>query len=143
MANSEISINDKIVDVFRAINTDWRLYDQVSSENSHGLLKKKALRPDILIIEPGVPPICVETEYEPGASIEADAAGRLGEIAVKSGGMIQAAFAIKIPTRFKALSSPKLLAELRKAQDFEYCVLSGSSPTNYVRWPASGYVRES
>ena len=95
MANSEISINDKIADVFRAINTDWRLYDQVSSENTHGLEKKKALRPDILIIEPGVPPICVETEYEPGMSVEADAASRLGEIAVKSGGMIRAAFAIR------------------------------------------------
>ncbi len=143
MANSEISINDKIADVFRAINTDWRLYDQVSSENTHGLEKKKALRPDILIIEPGVPPICVETEYEPGMSVEADAASRLGEIAVKSGGMIQAAFAIKIPKRFKTIAAPKLLAELRKAQDFEYCVLSGSSPTNYVRWPESGYVQGS
>lgn len=56
MANSEISINDKIADVFRAINTDWRVHDLVSSENTHGLLKKKALRPDIFIIEPGVPP---------------------------------------------------------------------------------------
>ena len=32
MANSEISINDKLADVFRAMNTDWRLYDHVSSE---------------------------------------------------------------------------------------------------------------
>lgn len=143
MANSEISINDKIADVFRAINTDWRVYDQVSSENTHGLAKKKALRPDILIIEPGVPPICVETEYEPGMTVEADAASRLGEVAVKSGSMIQAAFAIRIPTRFKILPAPNLLAQLRKAQDFQYCVLSGSSPTDYVRWPASGYVKGS
>jgi hypothetical protein len=143
MANSEISINDKIADVLRAMYTDWRLFDQVSSENTHGLLKKKALRPDILIIEPGVPPICLETEYEPGMSVEADAASRLGEIAVKSGGMIQAAFAIKIPARFKTLAAPKLLAELREAQDFEYCVLSGSSPTDYARWPISGYVQGS
>ena len=64
MANSEISINDKLADVFRAINTDWRLYDHVSSENTEGLSKKKALRPDILITVPGAPPICLETEYE-------------------------------------------------------------------------------
>jgi len=25
MANSEISINDKLAEVFRAINTDWRV----------------------------------------------------------------------------------------------------------------------
>jgi hypothetical protein len=143
VANSEISINDKIADVFRAMNTDWRKYDQVSSENTHGLLKKKALRPDILIIEPGVPPICVETEYEPGMTVEADAASRLGEVAVKSGGLIQSAFAIRIPIRFKTLPAPKLLTELRMAQDFEYCVLSGSSPMDYLRWPASGYVKGS
>jgi hypothetical protein len=51
MANSEISINDKLADVFRTINTDWRLFDQVSSENTEGLSKKKALRPDILITD--------------------------------------------------------------------------------------------
>jgi hypothetical protein len=143
MANSEISLNDKIADVFRAINTDWRKYDQVSSENTDGLLKKKALRPDILIIEPGAPPICVETEYEPGMTVEVDAASRLGQVALKSGGLIQSAFAIRIPNRFKTVSAPKLLTELRTAQDFQYCVLSGSSPTDYVRWPASGYVQGS
>ena len=59
MANSEISINDKLADVFRAINTDWRLFDQVSSENTEGLSKNKALRPDILITVPGALPICL------------------------------------------------------------------------------------
>ena len=42
---------------FREINTDWRVFDRV--------FKKKALRPDILILEPGGPPICLETEFEP------------------------------------------------------------------------------
>ena len=76
-------------------------------------------------------------------SVEADAASRLGKVAVKFGGTIQAAFAIRIPTRFKTLAAPTLLKELRKAQDFQYCVLSGSSPTDFVRWPAGGYVRGS
>src|SRR5688572_9556399 len=113
MANSEISLNEKLAEVLREINTDWRVYDQVSSENTDGLSKKKALRPDILITVPGVPPICLETEYEPGATVEADAASRLGEVAVKFGGTIQAAFAIRIPSRFKTLPAPKLLKELR------------------------------
>lgn len=143
MANSEISINDKLADVFRAINTDWRLYDHVSSENTGALSKNKALRPDILITVPGAPPICLETEYEPGVSVEADAASRLGQVAVKFGGTIQVAFAIRIPTRFKTIASPKLLNELQKAQDFHYCVLSGASPAEFQRWPAVGYLRGS
>jgi hypothetical protein len=143
MANSESTINDNIAAAFRAINTDWRVYDHVSSENTESLAKKKTLRPDVLIVEPGVPPICIETEYEPAVSVEADAANRLGEVVAKTGASIQVAFAIKIPSRFKNVSATNLLSELRKAQDFQYCALSGSLPTDYERWPASGYVRGS
>ena len=49
MANSELSVNDQIAAAFREINTDWRVFDLVSSENTDAILKKKALRPDILI----------------------------------------------------------------------------------------------
>src|SRR5690349_14354081 len=101
MANSELSVNDQIAAAFREINTDWRIFDHVSSENTEALLKKKALRPDILILEPGVPPICLETEFEPAVTVETDAASRLGEISSKTGAMIQVVLAIKIPTRFK------------------------------------------
>jgi len=112
MANSEISVNDKIADVLRSMNSDWRTHDHVSSENTHGLAKKKALRPDILIIEPGVPTVCIETEYSPGLSVEADAASRIGEIAVKSGTVINTCLAVRIPARFKTTTAPKLLKGL-------------------------------
>lgn len=62
---------------------------------------------------------------------------------VKTGGSIQVVIAVKIPGRFRKISATKLLAELRAAHDFEYCVLSGTSPTEFERWPASGYVRGS
>jgi hypothetical protein len=143
MANSELSVNDQLAAAFRDINTDWRVFDHVSSENTEALLKKKALRPDILILEPGVPPICIETEFEPANSVEADAASRLGEIAARTGGMIQVVLAVKLPERLKKTPATKLPAELRKAVDFEYCVLTGTAPTHYERWPAKGYVRGS
>ena len=136
-------MNDQIAAAFRDINTDWRVFDHVSSENTDAILKKKALRPDILILEPGIPPICLETEFEPANTVETDAAGRLGEVTAKTGGMIQVVLAIKIPVRFKTTSARKLLAELQHANDFEYCVLTGSSATHYDRWPAKGYVRGS
>ncbi len=141
MANSELSINDQIAAALREINTDWRVHDHVSSENTEAILKKKALRPDILILEPGVPPICLETEFEPANSVEADAASRLGEVTAKTGATIQVVLAIKIPAQFKKTSATKLLAELKKADDFEYCVLTGSTATHYDRWPAKGYVK--
>jgi hypothetical protein len=140
MANSEISINDQISAILRDINTDWLAYDLVISENTDTFFKGKGLRPDILIIEHGVPPIVVETEYQPALTVEADAASRLGKVVIKSGGTIQTAFAIKIPAHFKATLAKNLKAELRSAQDFEYCVLSGPTTTDFTRWPASGYV---
>ncbi len=143
MANSELSINDQLAEVFREINTDWRVYDRVSSENTEALTKKKALRPDILILEPGVPPICLESEFEPAHSVEDDAASRLGEVTVKTGGSIQVVIAVVIPDRFRKISATKLLTELRTAPDFKYCVLTGASPTEFERWPAKGYVRGS
>lgn len=141
MANSELSINDQIAAALREINTDWRVHDHVSSENTDAIFKRKSLRPDILILEPGVPPICLETEFEPANTVEADAASRLGEVTTKTGGTIQVVIAIKIPMRFKTMSATKLLAELKKADDFKYCVLTGTTATHYDRWPAKGYVK--
>src|SRR5260370_1922762 len=142
MANSEITVNDSIAAAFREINTDWRDEDRVASEKTEAF-KKKALRPDILIIEPAVPPICLETEFEPVLTVEKDASSRLGQVTTKSGGTIQAAFAVKIPFRFKNTRASNLLSELRKAHDFQYCVLSGSSSNTFERWPVSGFVRGS
>jgi hypothetical protein len=143
MANAELTINDQIAAVLREINTDWRVYDHVSSENTDSLVKKKALRPDILILEPGIPAICIETEYEPAKSVELDATNRLGEVAVKTGGGIQVVIAVKLPARFRNISAIKLRSELRAAQDFEYCVITGTSPAEFDRWPTSGYIRGS
>lgn len=141
MANSELSINDQIAALLREINTDWRVYDHVSSENTESILRKKSLRPDILILEPGVPPICLETEFSPAGSVEADAASRLGEISAKTGEAIQVAIAIRIPHRFKSIFAARLAEELRVAGDFEFCVLTGEVPTHYERWPSRGFLR--
>jgi hypothetical protein len=141
LANSELSLNDQIAAAFREINTDWRVFDHVSSENTDAILKKKSLRPDIMILEPGVPPICLETEFAPANSVEADAAARLGEVSAKTGDKIQVVLAVKIPARFKDIPATKLLASIRSASDFEYCVLTGQSPSNYDRWPGRGFIR--
>src|SRR5260370_41607135 len=93
MANSEITVNDSIAAAFREINTDWRVYDRVASEKTEAF-KKKALRPDILIIEPAVPPICLETEFEPALTVEKDASSPFGQVTTKFGGTIQAAFPV-------------------------------------------------
>jgi hypothetical protein len=133
-------LNDQIAAALRDLHTDWSVSDYVSSENTEAILKKRSLRPDILILEPGLPPICIETEFEPATNVETDAANRLGEVAAKTGGMIEVVLALMVPMRFKNTSAIKLLPELKSASDFQYCVLIGSTATHYERWPAKGLI---
>lgn len=139
MPNSEITLNDNIATVLREFNSDWRGSDLVVSENT-GAFKSKGLRPDILIYGSSASPISVETEFDPAATVEKDALSRLGKIPTRAGSPIQAAFAIKIPARFKGVNASAILDELRAAEDFQYCALFRTSSTSVTRWPDAGYI---
>jgi hypothetical protein len=140
MANSEITLNDHIAGALRGINSHWRNSDHVTSENTHAFTKK-SLRPDIVILDyPGIAAIVIETEFDPANGVESDARARLGQLALRSGSIVHTAFAVKIPDRFKKTSASLLPQELSKAHDFRYCVLFGSSPELFQRWPKSGFL---
>lgn len=102
-----------------------------------------ALRPDILILDPGIPAIVIETEFDPAISVELDARARLGQLATRTGATVHTAFAVKIPGRFKDIIASSLDEQLQQANDFQYCVLFGSSPEDADRWPKSGYLQGS
>jgi hypothetical protein len=142
MANSEITLNDHIAAVLRQINSDWRCTDHVTSENTDAFTKK-ALRPDILILDPGIPAIVIETEFDPANSVEVDARSRLGQLATRTGSTVHTSIAVKIPGRFRKTNASSLQDQLRKATNFQYCVLFGPSSETAERWPKSGYLEGS
>ena len=95
------------------------------------------LQPDILIQPPDAQPVVVETEYEPGLTVESDTRARLGLTPVASGDPIEQAIALRIPNSLRYGQGN--LAERIAVADFSYCILSGdaSSPE---RWPTSGWL---
>ncbi len=77
MATTEHTINDALAEALRGTRRAWRSCDIVRSANA-GMLKGSSGRPDILVIEPNVSPVAVETEVLPAATVEAKAVSRLG-----------------------------------------------------------------
>ena len=80
MATTEHTINDALAEALIETRSLWRFKDVVRSENID-ILKGSGKRPDILISEPNVSPVVVETEITPAPSVESDAIQRLGRTA--------------------------------------------------------------
>ena len=66
MPTTEPTINDALAEVLRETRRAWQQPNVVRSENT-GMLKGSNERPDILVIEPSVSPVVIETEILPAA----------------------------------------------------------------------------
>jgi hypothetical protein len=139
MATTEHTINDALAEVLRNTRRAWQDSRNVSSENT-GMLKNNNRRPDILVIEPNVSPVTIETEVLPATTVESEALSRLGEQVRTTGRTILSSIAVRLPLRLRKLQGVALLQELKNATDIEMALYTGSEPTEYVRWPHSGWV---
>ena len=140
MATTEHTINDALAEVLKTTRHIWRADEIVRSENT-GMLKGSAGRPDILVIEPNVSPVVIETEVLPAITVEAEAISRLGEKVRTTGRAILASIAVRLPLRLRTKSGKKLLSELADANDIEMTLHTGSIPSESIRWPHSGWIR--
>ena len=139
MATTEHTINDALAAALMETRSLWRQIGVVKSENID-VLKGSGKRPDILITEPNVSPVIVETEILPANSVESDAKQRLGQHLAPSHGRILSSLAIGLPDRLRDFSGQQLKDEIINASDFEMALYTGESPESFVRWPQSGWV---
>ena len=139
MATTEHTINDALAELLRETRRAWRTAHVVSSENT-GMLVGSNKRPDILVVEPSVSPVAIETEVVPATTVESDAIDRLGELARTSGRPILSSIAVRLPERLKMHSGTSLQKQLAGATDLEMALYTGSQPGNYLRWPQSGWL---
>ena len=139
MAIMEHTINDAVAEVLRETRRSWRDTKIVSSENT-GMLKGSNKRPDILVLEPNVSPVVVETEVLPAVTVELEAISRLGKQIAKTGRTILSAVAVRLPYRLRDKFGKDLTADLRSASDIEMALYTGSSQDNATRWPKSGWI---
>ena len=142
MTTTEHTINDALAAVLRTTRRAWSQLGIVSSENT-GILKHEAKRPDILVTEPNVSPVVIETEVMPAATVEVEAISRLGEQIKSNGRAILSSVAVRLPSHLRTKSGTTLTTELVKADDLDVAIYTGDSPTKYSRWPQSGWIRAS
>ncbi|HEV7842140.1 MAG TPA: hypothetical protein VGO69_00510, partial [Pyrinomonadaceae bacterium] len=139
MATTEHTINDALAAVLRETRRAWRDSNVVSSENT-GMLRGSAGRPDILVIEPNVSPVVIETEVLPATTVEPEAMSRLGEHLRATGRTILSSVAVRLPVRLRKKQGASLQRELANATDIELALYTGSSPSNNSRWPENGWI---
>jgi len=139
MATTEHTINDALAGVLVETRSLWRFEGVVRSENTN-VLKSIGKRPDILVTEPNVSPVIVETEIFPAISVESDAKQRLGEHLTPSGRRILSSLAVRLPVRLRDLSGQLLKKEILNATDFEMALYTGDRPESFIRWPQKGWL---
>ena len=142
MATTEHTINDALALILRGTKRGWSDRGVISSENTQ-MLKDSARRPDIIIQEPNVSPVTIETEVLPATAVEPEARSRLGCAVTTTGRPILASIAVRLPTRLRSLSGLELHDELSEATDLEYALFTGTSQTKAARWPSSGWLKGS
>ena len=139
MATTEIVLNEYIGAELRKKYTRWTVAGIVSAENT-GVFTSSGKRPDIVVTDNHASPVCIETEFVPAVTVEADAKARLGQIYLPTGSKITCAFAVRIPAGYKEMKSAAIEASLGAEAGFEYCVFFGETAEEFHRWPASGFL---
>ena len=141
MPITEHTINDALAALLRKTRRAWYAAGVVSSENT-GILKLAAKRPDILVMEPNVSPVVIETEVMPAVHADDDAVSRLGDQVKSTGRAILSSIAVRLPARLRDKQpGASIDGELSAADDLDMAVYTGASPHQFSRWPQSGWIR--
>lgn len=142
MATTEHTINDAIALALRTTRHGWNSPGVVRSENTATLTGSNR-RPDILVTEPGVSPVVVETEVLPAVTVEVEAQSRLGERLKSNGRQILSSIAVRSPQHLRTVGGGDLAVAVNACEDFEFALFTGISPESYTRWPAAGWIKGS
>ena len=139
MATTEPTMNDALAEISRQTRRAWSADDIIRSENS-GMLRGSSGQPDILVIEANVSPVTIETEVLPAPTVESDTLARMGQQVRATGQTILSSIAVRLPTRLRTRSGALLRRELADANDLEMALYTGSSPSEFTRWPYAGWI---
>ena len=131
--NTEATVNAALAEALRYKHPLWR--EAIGAEQSNVFEENRALRPDIVVRAQNAQPVVVETEFAPAATVEQDAAGRLG-LTPTAGQRIEQVLAVRLPAELRR-GQADLAARIAESQ-FGYCILSGE-PKAPNRWPTHGW----
>ena len=115
----------------RCGETTWKI------EQSGAFQDNPSLRLTFLCSRSNAQPVVIETEFDPAATVEAEARARLGLQPLNRNGVLEQTIAVRLPNSLKH-DQADLIERIEDAE-YGYCVFSGeaSSPR---RWPVVGWL---
>ncbi len=132
---TEKEVNFALADLLRSKHPRWR--GRLLAERT-GVFENRGLAPDIFLRRRRtLGSVVVETEFEPGRTVEEDARARLGQRFSESGSVVEQVVAAKLPRGLRTGGGP--LEESLGESSFRYCVWSGT-PSDALRWPKRGWL---
>ena len=138
--NDEVVVNFKLREVLAERHPTWR----VGAEQRGVLILEtsgKAKKPDLVVDRQGRGmAVLIETEFVPARTVVPDARGRLGWQIEGTGESIEQVMAIRLPQKLQRVSQ-HLLGSAILEETFEFCVLTGTSGSDFVRWPEKEWIR--
>ena len=130
---NEDTITTYIADILRERRNTWTVESQET-------LLREAKRPDITVTETSREPVVIEVKvdyaHSPNLDGEEQAKGRLNKW-LASYKQVKTAIALRVPHRFRQLSSAETPDALRDANDLHYALFSVDAPH---RFPNSGWI---
>jgi hypothetical protein len=139
VATTEPTINVALADLLRKTRRAWAVAGVIRSENTGAVVGHG--KPDILIVEPNIPPIVIETEVLPALTVEDDARKRLGLRLRSDDQPIYSCLSVRLPVRLRRLEGEALSNAIRAARDLQFVLLQGESASAQpLRWPSSGWL---
>ena len=130
---TEDTISTYIADILRERRNTWSVEPQET-------LLRESKRPDITVTETDREPVVIEVKvdhrHSPNLEGEAQAKERLGK-RLASFEVLKTAMALRVPYRFRQLSSAKIPDALQNADDLHYALFSVDAPH---RFPNNGWI---
>ena len=113
-------------------------------EETDRALRGDGNRPDIVITREGAPPIAVENEYAPAATVEDDCLKRIGReldsSVVSDAGRVNSVIAVRSPRALNQCPNGDVAETmLLDGVELEYAVHHGTE-ADYTRFPARGFL---
>lgn len=137
-STTEQVFNSVLGDVLRGKHPLW--VDAIGVEQTHVLQGSPGRQPDLILSPPGTSPVVVETEFTPAATVEEDAASRLGERLASNGRRVENVIALRIPSELRTVEQGGIADAVRQTR-FTYCVLSETRTRGIQRWPEEGWLQ--
>lgn len=134
---TEPAFNLEFSRVLRRKHPRWK--NAISAEQVRVLRGQPQKQPDIVLSPAGSSPVALETEFLPAATVESDAAARLGCILASDNRRIEQAIALRIPKDLRAVPQAELVEAIESAQ-FTYCILCAGDAGAVGRLPKKGWL---